>query len=177
LRARCLDPFRDGRNDRLDIRKEGITSPDYVVFYCNPGVLPEYVYHYLRSEAGRHEINLKTKGSVRFRLYYEQLAQIPIPVPADIAVQQRFVNACNRLEALRRMVSVAEGSVADCLNAMTRTAFIPQDSDLNSPAPPTGGDSSSPTPNHEEEVSRRAVLDAHPDRPSRQPSLTVADED
>jgi type I restriction enzyme M protein len=57
----------------------GITSPDYVVFYCGEGLCPDYVYHYLRSEAGRHEINQKTKGSVRFRLYYEQLATISIP--------------------------------------------------------------------------------------------------
>lgn len=114
-----------------DSSQEGITSPDYVVFYCSPDLLPEYVYHYLRSEAGRHEINLKTKGSVRFRLYYEQLAQISIPVPADVAIQQRFVNACNRLEGLRRMVSSSESSVGDCLNAATRAAFLPHNSDQN----------------------------------------------
>jgi hypothetical protein len=105
--------------------QEGITSPDYVVFYCDPRLLPEYLYHFLRSEADQHEINLKTKGSVRFRLYYEQLARISIPVPSDIETQQRFVNACNRLEDLRRMVSAAADAVGDCLNAATRTAFLP----------------------------------------------------
>jgi len=74
----------------VDDADEGITSPDYVVFPCKSGLLPEYVYHYLRSEAGRHEINLKTKGSVRFRLYYKQLAGIAIPVPEDLELQTQF---------------------------------------------------------------------------------------
>jgi hypothetical protein len=109
-----------------DETQQGITSPDYVVFYCGPDLLPEYVYHYLRSETGRHEIHLKTKGSVRFRLYFDQLAKIKIPVPKDIEVQQRFVNACNRLEGLRRMLSAAASAATDCLNAATRSGFLPE---------------------------------------------------
>lgn len=108
-----------------DDTQQGITSPDYVVFYCGPDLLAEYVYHYLRSEAGRHEINLKTKGSVRFRLYFDQLAKIPIPVPENLEVQQRFVNACNRLEDLKRMLSAATSAATDCLNAATRSGFLP----------------------------------------------------
>ncbi len=107
-----------------DDTQQGITSPDYVVFYCGPDLLPEYVYHYLRSEAGRHEINLKTKGSVRFRLYFEQLSKIKIPVPKNIETQQRFVNACNRLEDLKKMLNAAASSATDCLNAATRSGFL-----------------------------------------------------
>lgn len=102
----------------------GITSPDYVVFFCTDGLSPDYVYHYLRSEAGRHAINQKTKGSVRFRLYYQQLGEIEIPIPADLSVQERFADACNRLEAMRRRVSQANLAVQSCLNAATRTAFL-----------------------------------------------------
>jgi hypothetical protein len=107
-----------------DETQQGITSPDYVVFYCGPDLLPEYVYHYLRSETGRHEIHLKTKGSVRFRLYFEQLAKITLPIPKELEVQQRFVNACNRLEALKRMLSAAASAATDCLNAATRSGFL-----------------------------------------------------
>lgn len=107
-----------------DGTEEAITSPDYVVFYCKPTLLPEYVYHYLKSEAGRHEINLKTKGSVRFRLYFEQLATIKIPIPAAIQDQQKFVDACNQLELLRRHVSAATDSVQNCLDRFTRSALI-----------------------------------------------------
>jgi len=102
----------------------GITSPDYVVFHCKEELSPDYVYHFLRSEAGRHAINLKTKGSVRFRLYYEQLGGMEIPVPEDISVQEKFADACNRLEALRRRVSAVSLSVQNCLDLATRTAFL-----------------------------------------------------
>ena len=104
--------------------QEGITSPDYVVFTCKDGLLPEFVYHYLKSEAGLHEINQKTKGSVRFRLYYEQLATISIPMPLDIETQQNFVRACNRLEILRKTVTASGASVQECLSALTRTALL-----------------------------------------------------
>lgn len=129
LRTHCLayNPMRINIGSIGVVRddtQQGITSPDYVVFYCGPDLLPEYVYHYLRSEAGRHEINLKTKGSVRFRLYFEQLSKIKIPVPKNIETQQRFVNACNRLEDLKKMLNAAASSATDCLNAATRSGFL-----------------------------------------------------
>jgi type I restriction enzyme M protein len=102
----------------------GITSPDYVVFFCNPGLLAEYVYHYLRSEAGQHAINQKTEGSVRFRLYYEQLSSIEIPLPAETDVQKMFATGCDRLEMLRKRVAEAGLSVSDCLSTATRAAFL-----------------------------------------------------
>jgi type I restriction enzyme M protein len=108
----------------VDVTDEGITSPDYVVFRCRNGVLPEYVYHYLRSEAGRHQINLKTKGSVRFRLYYKQLAGIPIPVPEDIDLQVRFAALCRRLESIRKRSGGIATSAERALDAMRREAFL-----------------------------------------------------
>jgi type I restriction enzyme M protein len=102
----------------------GITSPDYVVFRCKSGLLPDYVYHYLRSEAGRHEINKKTKGSVRFRLYYDQLAKIPIPVPHHHELQGRFAELCRRLESIRAKAVAAEQRAGRALDALRREAFI-----------------------------------------------------
>jgi type I restriction enzyme M protein len=102
----------------------GITSPDYVVFRCCNGLLPDYVFHYLRSEAGRHEINKKTKGSVRFRLYYDQLARIPIPVPTDPGVQKQFADLCRRLEEIRAAAALAEKNAERALDALRREAFI-----------------------------------------------------
>ncbi|MGE0769293.1 MAG: N-6 DNA methylase [Hyphomicrobiaceae bacterium] len=108
----------------LSKSQTGITSPDYVVFRCKPELLPGYVYHYLRSEAGRHEINKKTKGSVRFRLYYEQLAKIPIPVPRSQQVQQEFADLCRRLEGIRTKTTCAEQQAERALDALRREAFI-----------------------------------------------------
>jgi len=118
-----------------DATQEGITSPDYVVFHCLDGLLPEFVYHYLKSEAGLHEINQKTKGSVRFRLYFDQLGTISIPVPGDLDVQRRFVTACNRLEALRRMATESGVSVQECLNALTRSALLRANKSNATPTP------------------------------------------
>lgn len=103
---------------------EGITSPDYVVFFCKAGLHPEYAYHYLRSEAGRHEINLKTKGSVRFRLYYEQLAQIPIPVSEDEDLQLRFASLCRRLERIKSRLGSVATNTDSALDGMRREAFL-----------------------------------------------------
>ncbi|MCY1549380.1 hypothetical protein D9M68_855440 [compost metagenome] len=104
----------------------GITSPDHVVFRCLPGLVPEYVYHYLRSEAGRHEINHKTKGSVRFRLYYDKLADISVPVPDDEDVQHRFAALCQRIEEARlRTLKLADQAGA-ALDAIRRESFLPE---------------------------------------------------
>lgn len=107
-----------------DDTQQGITSPDYVVFCCEPDLLPGYVYHYLRSEADHHEINQKTKGSVRFRVYFEQLSKIKLLVARDIDARRRFVNAYNRLEGLKKMLIAAVSSAADCLKAATRSSFL-----------------------------------------------------
>lgn len=104
----------------------GITSPDYVVFRCLSGLVPEYVYHYLRSEAGRHEINHKTKGSVRFRLYYDKLADISIPVPGDEDVQHRFAALCQRIEDARLQALKLADLMGDALDAVRRETFLPE---------------------------------------------------
>jgi len=103
---------------------KGVTSPDYVVFRCTDSVLPEYVFHYLRSEIGKHEINKKTKGSVRFRLYYNQLADIPIPVPKKIEIQREFALVCRRLEAVRNSAQQLVSRAERTLDALRREAFL-----------------------------------------------------
>jgi type I restriction enzyme M protein len=102
----------------------GITSPDYVVIKCRDGLLPEYLYHYLRSEAGRHEIKQKTKGSVRFRLYFDQLAQLPIPVPQDLELQARFARVCRKLESIKRLTATLTGHVESVIDSFRREAFL-----------------------------------------------------
>jgi type I restriction enzyme M protein len=102
----------------------GITSPDYVVFRCLDGLDPEYLYHFLRSEAGRFEISKKTKGSVRFRLYYKQLSEMIVPVPAKISVQKEFAVICRRLESIRNKLQQMNETSTHALDALRREAFI-----------------------------------------------------
>ena len=102
----------------------GITSPDYVVFRCKTGLDPEFLFYFLRSEAGRHLIQQKTKGSVRFRLYYPRLAMISIPIPDDVAVQHRFAEACRRLATARDRSQAITSDIAKALLVACREAFV-----------------------------------------------------
>ena len=89
----------------------------------SPHCLSEH--YYPRSEAGRHEINHKTKGCVRFRLRYDKQADISVPVPDDEAVQHRFAALCQRIEAARlRTLKLADQTGA-ALEAMRRESFLP----------------------------------------------------
>ncbi len=101
----------------------GITSPDYVVFRCKEGLDPEYVYYFLRSEAGRHAIKQKTRGSVRFRLYYDRLAGIEIPIPKNPLAQSEFARLCRDIFRVKGQTTTAGWCAADCLSALTREVF------------------------------------------------------
>lgn len=101
----------------------GIVSPDYVVFRCSDEVTPEYVYHYLKSDAGLHQIHQKTRGSVRSRLYYEHLAAIEIPVPPERHVQDAFVRLCEAINGVTVQASEALSTSEELLGLVRRQAF------------------------------------------------------
>ena len=65
--------------------EEGWVSPDYVVFRLTNDApfSDEYLLTFLKSELGRAEITLRSRGAVRRRLYYEDLERVEISVPAD----------------------------------------------------------------------------------------------
>ncbi len=101
----------------------GITSPDYVVFTCKPEVLPEYVYHFLRSDAGQNEIARKTRGSVRFRLYYDRLATVAIPLPS-VTAQEDIVRLCRTNIDVMECFRASAGAAENCLSAILREVFL-----------------------------------------------------
>lgn len=101
----------------------GITSPDYVVFRCKNGLLPEYVFHFLKSEAGQNAIVRKTRGSVRFRLYYDRLATILIPL-AEGPVQEELVKLCRENLDLLGAVEQSHDAATQCLSAILRESFM-----------------------------------------------------
>lgn len=61
---------------------EAITSPDYIVFSTNEGYSSWLIFNYLKSSFGAEEISRKLTGSVRERLYYKKLKDIPFPNPS-----------------------------------------------------------------------------------------------
>ncbi len=65
----------------------GIISPAYVVFRVDTKELvPKFLLYYLKTAEGLHEINSKTRGSVRSSLKFEKLQRIEIP---NISVEQQ----------------------------------------------------------------------------------------
>jgi type I restriction enzyme S subunit len=61
----------------------GITSPDYIVFRIKHSLSPKLLLNWLKSENGILQINSNTKGSVRSRLYFKNLANINYPIAPD----------------------------------------------------------------------------------------------
>lgn len=62
--------------------KAGLVSPDYVVFECNPEKLsPDFLRYYIDSPYWKEWVSNAGVGSVRTRIYYKELAQLPIWLP------------------------------------------------------------------------------------------------
>jgi type I restriction enzyme S subunit len=60
----------------------GAVSPDYVVFQCEPSLLdPLYMYYVTQSPQWDEWVSGAGVGSVRVRIYYSELARMPLLVP------------------------------------------------------------------------------------------------
>lgn len=94
-----------------------------MVFRCSEGVVPEYVYHYLKSDVGRAAIRMQTKGSVRSRLYYEGLSKILIPFPGSVVAQQEIVSLLDRIDQLGPALDRAAAASRATLEALRRAIF------------------------------------------------------
>ena len=99
---------------------EAITSPDYIVFSTNEGYSSWLIYNYLKSSFGAEEISRKLTGSVRERLYYKKLKNIPFPNPSlEIhGKANRVLNGLNleiRLfqEKMEKLLSLTKSSILE----------------------------------------------------------------
>ena len=106
-----------------------ITSPDYVVFRTTNGLSSSLLLRYLKSSHGLLEINHNSQGSVRTRLYYENLCKIKMPI-APIKEQLKaekilrvFSNIRNRKEKLLEILGKLSQSV---LAKAFRGELVPQ---------------------------------------------------
>jgi type I restriction enzyme S subunit len=76
-----------------------LVSPDYVVFECGPELLPEFLHYYTKTASWRDWVSAAGTGSVRSRIYFKELARMPMMLP-PLPVQVDAVNVLQGLDAL-----------------------------------------------------------------------------
>lgn len=76
------------------IHKHEYISPAYVVFRCNPTLMPEFLYMIMRTETFNTIIRKKTTGSVRQILSFRTLASLQIPCPI-LSEQENILSKYN----------------------------------------------------------------------------------
>lgn len=83
--------------------KEILVSPDYVVFKCIAddvsGILPGYVDQFRQTKAWDDFVNEGGDGGVRVRIYYKDIARLPLALPS-VAEQQKMVDCLDSLDEL-----------------------------------------------------------------------------
>lgn len=83
--------------------KEILVSPDYVVFKCIAddvaGILPRYVDQFRQTKAWDDFVNDGGDGGVRVRIYYKDIARIPLALPSP-AEQQKIADCLSSLDEL-----------------------------------------------------------------------------
>ncbi len=102
-----------------DTHSVGLVSPDYVVFGCKPDALdPAFLGYVIKGPEWRHWTTAAGVGSVRVRVYFRELAKMPITVPP--LAEQKAIAAVlgaldDKIELNRRMNATLE--------AMARALF------------------------------------------------------
>ncbi len=109
----------------------GLVSPDYVVFECDPKKIDsDFLNHYISSPAWSEWTAKAGVGSVRVRIYYKELARLPILLPS-IPEQRVIVEALdilnNKIENHRRMNATLESMA----RIMFRQWFVENDEVVN----------------------------------------------
>lgn len=93
-----------------------LVSPDYVVFKCKTSgphrLDPAYLDHFRRSDAWEEFVSEKGDGSVRVRIYYKDLARLPLALPS-FPEQQKIADCLDSADAL----IAAQGRKVEALRA------------------------------------------------------------
>jgi type I restriction enzyme S subunit len=95
---------------RLD--SEVLVSPDYVLFACKDGSLdPDYFDHLCNTHWWSHHITESGTGSVRQRIYYDDLAALRIVIP-PFKQQKKIANCLNQakheIELIEAQIAMLE---------------------------------------------------------------------
>ena len=89
-------------------QEPGITSPDYVVFRSQQGIVhPRWLYYWLRSDQGAAFIKTLARGAVRERMLFRRLAAAETFIPPYDAQ----IEFANQVLAVQRARSAAEAQL------------------------------------------------------------------
>ncbi len=94
-----------GINDK---KLKGCVSPAYIVFRTKNGLLPKFLYFYLKSDYGIHLINwYGNRGGVRNALRYSDLCNIDIPNINHLDQQkilEKFLSASAKIDEINKEI-------------------------------------------------------------------------
>ncbi len=104
-------------------QEPGITSPDYVVFRTQSGLIhPRWFYYWLRSEDGATFIRTLARGAVRERMLFRRLASAEVEVP-PFESQVKFARAVEFVERARAAAEAQLEAAKVLSTALLRRAF------------------------------------------------------
>jgi type I restriction enzyme M protein len=108
--------------------EEGWVSPDYVVFRLKDTApfSAEYLLTFMKSANGKAEITRRSRGAVRRRLYYENLEEVHVPIPADPEAWEAVLQG---LASARRHVRDLPRLGAQGLSALEQALFAQPEGD------------------------------------------------
>jgi hypothetical protein len=107
-----------------------IVSPEYQVFTTHPTLSSELLARYLRTPRGRRHLGIQETGSVRYRVYFKDLASLAVPL-APVAEQARAERLLRFLSELAPRVETVRGMLTKMDSAILAKALrgelVPQD--------------------------------------------------
>jgi hypothetical protein len=103
--------------------ESGYASPDYVVFKLKPDApfTAEYLLRYLQSSVGLRQIERNAQGTIRSRLYFENLCDVQIPVPAH---SDEWTELLSAIDQSRRTLLELPHSGTEAVEALVDSLFF-----------------------------------------------------
>ncbi|OQW68864.1 MAG: hypothetical protein BVN35_19645 [Proteobacteria bacterium ST_bin11] len=104
--------------------REGLVSPDYVVFGCDIEKLdPEYLYFFIKSDFWNTWVEGAGVGSVRVRIYFRELINIPIRLPS-IKYQKKIVSILKSFDNKIKLNRQTNQTLEQIAQAIFKSWFV-----------------------------------------------------
>ena len=113
-----------GINDK---KLKGCVSPAYIVFKTKNGLLPKFLYFYLKSDYGIHLINwYGNRGGVRNALRYSDLCNIDIPNINHLDQQkilEKFLSVSDKIDEISKEIESQKNYIKQLRQSILQEAI------------------------------------------------------